>query len=61
MIAAAVKGWEGLEDDNDQPVPYSPEKALEVLSLPEMLDVRRQVQQFASVRANFFRGENSAA
>lgn len=29
-------GWEGLEDDDGQPLPYSPERALELLSDPAM-------------------------
>lgn len=58
MIAAAIVGWTGLEDDNDQPIPYSPEKALELMRMPELSNVRRQVQKFASVRANFFRSES---
>lgn len=54
MIAGSIVGWSGLYD-GDQEVPYSPEKALELISHPGFAYVRAQVEKFASQRANFFR------
>lgn len=53
LFAGCVVGWSGIEQDG-QPLPYSPEKALELLSNPQLTYVRQQVEGFVQKRAEFF-------
>jgi hypothetical protein len=55
LVCSCVVGWSGLEQDgSDQPLEYSPEKALELLSNPELQFIREQVEAFITQRATFF-------
>lgn len=55
VCAACIVGWTGLEDDEGNPLPYSPEQAKELLARTELSFVREQVQDFVAKRTNFFR------
>jgi hypothetical protein len=55
QIASCIIGWEGLEDDNDVPIPYSKERATELILNPELTYIREQVDAFVAKRSNFFR------
>jgi len=55
IAKTVLVGWEHLEDD-DGPVPYSPEKALEYLSDPAYGELLRFVRAVAS-EAAYFRAE----
>lgn len=60
QIAACVVGWTGLEDSNG-PIPYSHQKAIELMLNPELAFIREQVESFVVKRANFFRASQGAA
>lgn len=56
--SALLLGWEGLEGDDGQPIPYSVEKATELLlTLP---DFRELVSTLALDRERFVAGERAA-
>ncbi len=38
MANAVVTGWRGIEDDDDQEVPFTPEKCFEYFKDPELYD-----------------------
>lgn len=61
MAAACVVGWSNLDDENDLPIPYSPEKALELLAQPEFSFIVEQLDAFVTERVNFFRKSEAAA
>ena len=48
--------WRNLIGDDDQPIPYSPEKALELLNDPEMADFRELILNLSS-ESELFRKE----
>lgn len=48
-------GWEGLEDENGEPMPYSVEKARELLT--ELKDFRTEVAEIAT-EAEMYRKES---
>lgn len=51
-------GWEGIEDDKDKPIEYSPEAALKIFKeYPEFLEL---VLSIANDRANFRDSEADA-
>lgn len=52
MVACGV-GWEGIEDSNDKPVKFSPEKFEEYLTKEGFEWFREQVDEFINNRANF--------
>ena len=61
IVAACIVGWTGLEDEDGNPLPYSPDKALELVSKPELAFISEQVVRYAADRQNFFRrGDNTA-
>lgn len=60
LYAGCVVGWSGLEQDG-KPMPYSPEKALELLSNPQLTYVRQQVEEFVQKRTEFFRQDKKQA
>lgn len=35
LLTCCLLDWEGIEDENDQPIPYSKDKAREFLTMPE--------------------------
>lgn len=55
MAAHCVTGWTGLEDENDQPIPFSHAKCVEIFMNPELTFIRESVEAFISMRAMFFR------
>jgi hypothetical protein len=58
--AACIVGWSGLTE-NGVEIPYSPEKALEMMRDDRLSFLRAQVERFAAQRANFFRSNSKAA
>ena len=42
-----LKGWWGIEDDNGEEIPFSEEKALEILMDPTLRDFRNKVSYLA--------------
>jgi hypothetical protein len=60
QAAAVIVGWSGLEDENG-PIPYSKEKAIELMATPEYAFIREQVEGFAAKRTNFFRSGQQPA
>lgn len=44
--------WRGIEDENDQPVPFSKEKATELLSDPDMIEFREAVDYAVKIVGN---------
>jgi hypothetical protein len=61
VVAACVVGWTGLENEDGTPMPYSHEKAVELLSKPELSFIAEQVVRYAATRQNFFRRPESEA
>lgn len=61
VVAACIVGWSGLEDETGAPLPYSAEKAKELMCNSELAFVREQVESFISKRVNFFRREPGTA
>ncbi|MEJ7929845.1 hypothetical protein WG922_07665 [Ramlibacter sp. AN1015] len=59
LVASFIVGWTGLEE-NGAPLPYSHEKAVQLMSMPELKFVRERVEAFASKRTNFFRPRTQA-
>jgi hypothetical protein len=53
-VAACIVGWTSFLT-NGEPLPYSPEKAIELMATPELAFVREQVEAYVTQRANFFR------
>jgi len=51
-------GWRGMEDDDDQPIEYSAEKAFEILSDPEFADLREAVESVATDQKAYRRESN---
>lgn len=45
--------WRNMFDENDQPIPYSSEKALELLNDPEMADFRETILNLSSEQELF--------
>ena len=60
LVAACIVGWTGLSSNGVQ-IPYSPEKALELISDPSLSWVKEQVETFVNTRANFFRSSQATA
>lgn len=60
LYAACIAGWSGLTASGVE-VPYSHDKAVELLSKPELLWVRQQVEKLVDQRAGFFRQGSPAA
>jgi len=60
LSAACIVGWSGLTE-NDAEVPYSPQKAQELMALPQLAFIREQVEGYVAKRTNFFRPGEKAA
>lgn len=60
LIAACIVGWSGLDDATGS-VPYSADKAVELMLTPELSFIREQVEGFAGKRTNFFRAGQETA
>lgn len=57
--AAAVVGWQGIEDDHDKPIPCTPENVKTLLmAAPHILD---QVQRAVDGGARFFASASAAS
>jgi len=50
--------WRGIEDDDDQPIPYSSEKAYEILSNPEYADLREAIENVSTSEKAYRREAN---
>lgn len=61
LIATCIVGWTGLEDEEGNPLPYSHEEALKLMTNPGLHFMRDQVEEFAKERTNFFRGSAEGA
>lgn len=48
MAKTVLLDWAGLEDDEGNQIPYSPEKAYELLSDPKFKDFYRDITQIAN-------------
>lgn len=47
MARGILKGWENVEDDDDQPMPYTVEEGERVLLAPEFHDLREDVMTYS--------------
>jgi hypothetical protein len=55
LVATAIVGWTGIEDDNGKEIPYTPEKALELINDPGLAFMKEQIDVFINERKHFFR------
>jgi hypothetical protein len=53
VAKTVLLGWENLTDDEGQPIPYTPEKALEILNDPAYADIYRFILTMASSQQLF--------
>ena len=53
IAETVLVGWEGLQDDDGTLIPYSKEKAVEILSNPEYEDFKKLVLDLADEQAVF--------
>lgn len=53
-IASHIVGWKNLQDEQGAPLPYSHEKAVELMAKPELRFIAERVEEFAEKRTNFF-------
>lgn len=60
ICLACITGWAGLQED-DVEIPFSQEKAKELLAMPELSFIRDQLSGFIAERGNFFRPRQKAA
>ena len=60
LLAATVVGWDNLTS-NGEPIPYSREKAIELLANPELSFLREQVEAYVTKRTHFFRAGSTEA
>jgi hypothetical protein len=60
QLAACIVGWSGIEDADGQ-IPYSPEKAVEIMRTENLMFMREQVEGFVTKRTHFFRKIESKA
>ena len=60
QVAACIVGWSGITS-NGEPVAYSHEKAVELLSNPGASYICEQVEGYVTKRTNFFRADSKAA
>jgi hypothetical protein len=58
-VASHIVGWVNLQDEQGAPLPYSHEKAVDLMAKPELRFVAEQVEAFAEKRTNFFSGGNA--
>jgi hypothetical protein len=61
LAAACIVGWTGLLDERGEPVPYSPQTAIELMLMPELTYMKEAVEGFAADKARFFRPSDRAA
>jgi len=61
LSVACIVGWSGIEGADGAAVPYTREKAQELLAQPELTFIREQVENFISKRARFFRKHQTPA
>jgi len=53
MAGTVLLGWDKLEDDDGKPIPFSQEKALEILKDPRLADLHEHVMAQAMAQRNF--------
>jgi hypothetical protein len=61
LADTVLLGWEGLEGDDGQPLPYSPETAKDLLLDPQMLAFRDAVSWAATVAGEQALGNSEEA
>lgn len=49
-----LKGWRGLEDDSDAPIPYSFERSCDYMGLPQFAHFRSWVESASGRTERFF-------
>jgi len=54
ICTACIIDWDGVSE-GDQPLTFTKEKLVEVISLPEAAWLREQVSDYITARTNFFR------
>lgn len=60
LLAACIIGWNNLTEGG-VPVPYTHEKAVELMMTPELSFIREQVERYVAQRVNFFRRDTEEA
>lgn len=55
MAAVCLTDWSGLDDEFDQPLAFSKEAAISLLSNPGLGYLVDEIERFVTERANFFR------
>lgn len=58
FCSCVLVDWRGLEDDDDKPIDYSPEKAFEILSDPQYADLRESIESISQDQKAYRRVEN---
>jgi len=48
LCETVLVGWEGLVDDDGKEIPYSPEKAIEILGDPDARQLRTRIENAAA-------------
>lgn len=61
LAASCIVGWTGIQDDDGNELPYSPDKAFELMTDPGLRFLREQVEEFIAERKNFFRVSGETA
>ena len=53
VARTVIRDWEGLHDDDDEEIPYTPMMALEILMNPAFEDLFGDIMEAAEDRSNF--------
>jgi hypothetical protein len=61
LSSAVLLGWDGLDGDDDKPLPYSEEAAHELLSNPKHADFKSWVELESARRKNFLEAGDKLA
>lgn len=56
LAVVCLVDWEGIQDEDDTDLPFTKAKAKELLSKPELAFIVEQIEEFVTLRGNFFRG-----
>jgi hypothetical protein len=57
LALVCLVDWSGVQED-DVDIPFSKTKARELLAMPELGFIVEQIEEFVTLRANFFRGRS---
>lgn len=60
LAAACIIGWSGLTEGGIE-IPFTQQKAVELMLMPELTFIRQQVEVCVSKRASFFRKSEKPA